>query len=167
MRQIFFSNHLLHSCNLVSCVPGGALKEYPFWLDHTYHCGITLLGIFTRGFTDRVHIIPPRHCTLSQPILFGLVVTNVTPSYALPCLELKYFSFVDITGFRSPSLYFLTGIILRAPTMGERVCVFMKKRLDKKVSRIIFSTTANEYPVIQVTRWRNIYSDWITRTTAA
>ena len=80
MRQKGFPNHLLHYHKQFSCVPGGALKKYPLWSDHTYHCGATLLGKFTRGLSDRVDILLPRQRALSQPIAFGLVVTNVTPN---------------------------------------------------------------------------------------
>ena len=45
-----------------------------------YHCGVTLLGIFTRGFADRVDIPLPHHQKLPQPIAFGLDVTNATPN---------------------------------------------------------------------------------------
>ena len=55
-------------------------------------------------------------------------------SHILPHWELKYFSCANVTGFRSPSLDFLTNIALRSPTMGERVFVFPKKRKVKKVS---------------------------------
>ena len=88
-------------------------------------------------------------------------------SYALPHREFSYLSFADVTGFRIPSPDFLNGIIIRAPTMGERVFVFLKKRRGKKVSRIIFSTPANASPVSQVTCCRNIHYYWIVRTTAA
>ena len=42
----------------------------------------------------------------------------------------------------------LTGIVLRAPTMGERDFFFLKKRRGKNVSRIIFSTPANTPPCV-------------------
>ena len=61
-------------------------------------------------------------------------------SSALPLWDLNYFSCSDVTGFRSTSPDFLTSILLRDPTMGERVFVFLKKRQGKKVSQIIFST---------------------------
>ena len=37
------------------------------------------MGMSTRGFSDRVDILLPRQRTLSQPIVFGLVVPNVIP----------------------------------------------------------------------------------------
>ena len=63
--------------------------------------------------------------------------TNVMAqtSSSLPRWELKYFSYYDVTGFRSPITSFLAGIVLRSPTMGERVFVFTKKRRGKKVTK--------------------------------
>ena len=48
-------------------------------MDRTYHCGITFLGMFTHGLSGSFDILLPRQRTLSQPIAFGLVITNVTP----------------------------------------------------------------------------------------
>ena len=58
-------------------------------------------------------------------------VTSRTSS-ALPCLDLKYFYCAGVTGFRISSPAFLTGIVLRAPTTGERIFVFLKKIRGKK-----------------------------------
>ena len=88
-------------------------------------------------------------------------------SSALTHRELKYFSCADFTVFRIPSPTLLTGIVLRAHTMGERVLVFLNKRRGKKVSRIIFSNPVNASPMSQVAPLRKIHSDWIARTTAA
>ena len=44
-----------------------------------YHYSVTNLVIFTRAFADRVDILLPRQRTISQTIVFGIVVTNVTP----------------------------------------------------------------------------------------
>ena len=88
-------------------------------------------------------------------------------SYALPHFELRYFSFSDVPGFRSPSQSILISIVLRFPMIGERGFVFPKKIQGKSFYWIIFSTPANSSPVSQVTRWINIHSDWIARTTAA
>ena len=90
-------------------------------------------------------------------------VTDHTSSL-LPWMDLKYFSWDDVTGFRSPNSDFLNSTVLRAPTMGDMVFVFPKKIQDKNICRIIFSTPENAYPVSQVTCWRNIHSYWITRT---
>ena len=89
------------------------------------------------------------------------------PSSALLCLELKYFYCAYVNGFRSPSPDLLTSIVIRYPMMGERGFVFPNKRRGKKSSWIIISTPANASPLSQVTRWRNIHSDLILRTTAA
>ena len=62
---------------------------------------------------------------------------------------------------------FLTGFVLRVPTMGERVFYFLKKRRGKKVSRIIFSTTTNASSILLMTYCRNIHSNWIASTTMA
>ena len=102
-----------------------------------------------------------RHWRMSPPPVTALV------SSALPRWELRYFSISDMKVFRSPGPDFLTGIVLRSPTMGERVFVFPKKRQGGNVSRIIFFTPVNAYPVSQVTCCRNIHSGWIARTTAA
>ena len=80
-----------------------------------------------------------RWSALENPL--SLVMALI--SSALPHLKLRYFYFSDITAFSSPSLDFLTRIVLRSPTMGERVFVFTKKKQGKKVSWIIFSTHAN------------------------
>ena len=48
-------------------------------------------------------------------------------SSVLPRVELKYFSCAYVTGFRSLSPAFLTGIVLRAPTAGGVVFIFLKK----------------------------------------
>ena len=65
--------------------------------------------------------------------------------------DINYFSCAYITGLRHPSTGFLVGIVIRDPTMGERVFVFPKKRRGKKVYQIIFSTPANTSSVSQVT----------------
>ena len=88
-RQKCFANHLLQYRERVSCVPGDALNKYPFWLDCTYPCSVTLLGIFPCGFADRVDILLPRQRTISQPIVFGLVVPNVTPKIMCACAHPK------------------------------------------------------------------------------
>ena len=88
-RQKGSVNHLLHSCKKVSCVPGDALRKYPFWLDCTYHCSVTLLVVFPHNFSDSVDILLPRQCKLSQPIMFGVVVTNVTPKIYCACAHPK------------------------------------------------------------------------------
>ena len=88
-------------------------------------------------------------------------------SSALPCVKPNYFSWADITGFRSPTPDLLTGIVIRAPTTEERVFFSQNKRRGKKVSWIVFSTPANESPVSNVIFWINIHSGWIARTTAA
>ena len=72
-------------------------------------------------------------------------------SYALPCWELNYLSCADVTGFRSPSPDFLTGIVLKAPMMGERVFVFLKKRRGKKFSE---SFSPLPWTRLPCTRWR-------------
>ena len=67
-----------------------------------YRYGVTLIGIFPRSFADRVDILLLRQRTLSQPIVFGLVVPNVTPK--IMCARanpksvtfLKHFSLVKI-----------------------------------------------------------------------
>ena len=59
-----------------------------------------------------------------------LPVTDQT-SYTLPQWEIKYFSCADITGSMSPSPVFLTGIILRAPTMGKRVFCLSEENMYK------------------------------------
>ena len=84
-------------------------------------------------------------------------VTSRTSS-VLPRWELNYLSCADVTGLRGPRTDFLTGIILRAPTIGDRIFVFPNKRQGKMFSRIIFSTPPNASPVSQVTRCRNIHS---------
>ena len=53
------------------------------------HCGVTLLGIFHRVFSDRVGILLPRQRNLSQPIVFGLIVPNVTPKITCARAHLK------------------------------------------------------------------------------
>ena len=86
-------------------------------------------------------------------------------SSALPRWDIRYFSCADITIFRMPSPDFLTGIVLRAPMMCERVFFFPKKIRGKKVSRIILSTPVNMSPVSQLMRCINIHSYWIECTT--
>ena len=88
-----FLNHLLHSRKCISRVPGDALNKYSFWLDCTYHSSVTLLGIFPRGFADRVDILLPRQRTLSQPITFGLVNPNVTPQITCAHAHPKFMTF--------------------------------------------------------------------------
>ena len=88
-------------------------------------------------------------------------------SSALDCWKLRYLSLADITGFRIPNPYLLTGIVLRTPTMGERDYAFTNKRRGKRVSWIILSTPANVSPISQVMRCRNIHSDWIVHITTA
>ena len=53
-------------------------------------------------------------------------------SSALPLWELKYLSCADVSVFSIPSTVFLTGLLLRALTMGERVFFFQKKIRGKK-----------------------------------
>ena len=65
------------------------MKKYPFLLYYTYHCSVTLLGIFPRGFSDRVDILLPRQRTISQTIVFGIVVTNVTPKITCARAHIK------------------------------------------------------------------------------
>ena len=80
--------------------------------------------------------------------------------------KLRYFLFVEVTGFRKPRTDFLTGIVLRVPTMGESFLTFRRKD-EAKISQIILYTPANLSPVLFVMRCINILSDWIVRTTAA
>ena len=54
-----------------------------------YHCVVTLLGIFTRGFSDCVNVLLPRQLTISQPISLGLVVPNVTQTIMCARAQLK------------------------------------------------------------------------------
>ena len=80
--------------------------------------------------------------------------------------KIWYFSFADVMGFGRPRINFFNGIVLRVPTMSERVLIFLKKMQGKKFSRSIFSTPANASPIFFMTRCRNIYSDLIVRTNA-
>ena len=52
---------------------------------------------------------------------------------------------------------FLAGIVIRAPTIGERCFFFPRKIRGKNVSWTIFSTPENLSPVLQVTRCINIH----------
>ena len=52
-------------------------------------------------------------------------------SSALTHFELRYFSFADVTGFRSPRPDSLTGITIRALTMGHRVPSLQGKDKEK------------------------------------
>ena len=49
-------------------------------------------------------------------------------NYVLAYCKLRYFLFTDSTGLRRPRPDFLTGIVIRVPTMGERYFFFPKKR---------------------------------------
>ena len=82
-------------------------------------------------------------------------------------MRTEVLSFSDVTGFSSTNPYLFTSIVLRAPTMVERVFVFMKKRQVKKVYQTNFFTPANSSPMSQVTRCRNTHSMWIARATVA
>ena len=124
--------------------------------------------IFVSFATSR-YFYPSR---LSSPsIHIWSELENTPPSVtaliisALPCWELSYLSFSDVARFRRTSLATLIGIVLRVPTMGERVFVFPKKRQGKKVSWIIFYTPTNVSPMSKVTCYRNIHSSWIACTT--
>ena len=88
-------------------------------------------------------------------------------SSALPRMDRKYFSWADVTGFRGPSPYFLTGIVIRDPTTKEIIFVFPNKRREKNVSWSIFFTHATASPMYHVTCCRNIHSDLIAHATAA
>ena len=46
--------------------------------------------------------------------------------------QLKYFLFAEVNGFRRLRLDFLTGIVLRVPTMDDRVFDFPRKRRGKR-----------------------------------
>ena len=78
----------------------------------------------------------------------------------------RYFLFADVTGFMRTNPDFLTAIVLRDPTMGERDFLFPIKLWGKNVSWIIFSTPSNAPLVFVVTRLRNIQTNFIARTTA-
>ena len=118
-------------------------------------------GIYFRHVFLHLESVGGRHWIKPTP------PATARTSSVLPRWELKYLSCADVTGFRSPSPDFLTGIVFRAPTKGERVFVFPNKRRGKKFSRIIFSTPTNTSPVSQVLHCRNIHPDWIACTTAA
>ena len=105
-------------------------------------------------------------------IMWTEVENNLSPvtasiSLLLAHRKLRYLLLADVTGSCRPRPYFLNGIVLKVPTMGGRDFDFPKKIQGKKVSKRIFSTPANDYPVFFVTHCRNIHSDWIARTTAA
>ena len=73
----------------MSCFFLHVLQKYSFWLDHTNHHSITLLGIFPYSFTDRANVPISRRRTLSQPIIFGLVVPDITTKITRACAHLK------------------------------------------------------------------------------
>ena len=52
------------------------LQKYPLQLDHTYHHGVTFLGIFPGSFDDCMDVLLPRLNTLFQPITFGIFIPN-------------------------------------------------------------------------------------------
>ena len=74
--------------------------------------------------------------------------------------EIRYLSLSEVTRFRRPSPATLICIVLRIPTMGERVFVLPNKKRGKFFSWIIFSTPANASPVSQVMCWRNIMIEY-------
>ena len=82
-------------------------------------------------------------------------------------LKLGQFSFAEVAVFRRPRPDLLTDILLRGPTMGERVFDFLKKDRGKKVTQRILPTPVNAPPIVFVSRCININSDWIAGTTAA
>ena len=88
-EAIFFLNYLLHSRKRISRVPGDALQKYTLWLDRTYHHGVTLLGIFSRSFSDRANVLLPRQRTLSGTIALGLIFPDVTPKRTRARAHLK------------------------------------------------------------------------------
>ena len=52
-------------------------------------------------------------------------------NYVIEHFKLLYFSFMDVTRFRSPTPAFLTSIVLRVPTIGERFFSFQIKGRSK------------------------------------
>ena len=50
---------------------------------------MTLLGIFPHGFSDCANFLLPRQLTLSLPIVFVIVVPNVTAKTSRSCAHLK------------------------------------------------------------------------------
>ena len=52
-----------------------------------------------------------------------------------------------VTGFCRTSPTLLNGLVIKAPTMGEKYFYFTKKRKGKKFPQIRFSTPANAYPL--------------------
>ena len=140
--------HLILACSIRRLLVHLRLQTIPLSL---------VLYVASRSFFP-LRIYPPsvRMCSALEnapPPITALIGS------ALHHWKIRYLFFVDVTGFRRLSISTLIGIILRVPTMGERVLVFPKKIGGKKVSQIIFPTPANASPVSQVTRCRNIHSD--------
>ena len=77
MWQKVLPNHLLHSRKQFPHIRDYVLYKYPLWLDCVYYCGVTLLGIFPRGFSDRAKILLPHQRALCQPISFVIVVPDI------------------------------------------------------------------------------------------
>ena len=66
-----------------------ALYKYPLQLDQVYHRGIPLLMIFPSSFANRSNSILPRLCSLLQPVMFGLIVPNLSASITRARAHLK------------------------------------------------------------------------------
>ena len=88
-------------------------------------------------------------------------------SSALPRVELNYFSWSEVTGFRIPSPYFLTAIVLRDPMTGGG-SPFQRKHEEKRfrksysplqrTSLLCFRWRVEEIPILigfHVPLWSN------------
>ena len=136
------------------------------------------------GQVTQGHQLVPFLCYWCHPWLFlsrlsylisrrWSAVENALPpvmdpiSLLLARRELKYLLLAHITVSYRHSPYFLAGIILKIPTMGERYFNFPRKIWCKQFSQRISSTLQNAYSVSFVTRLKNIHSDGIAKTAAA
>ena len=57
--------------------------------DCTYHCSVTLLGIFPCGFTDRADVLLPHQRTIYRTTAFLLIVPDATPKIMCARAQLK------------------------------------------------------------------------------
>ena len=82
-----------------------------------YHSGVTLLGIFSRGFSDSVKSPVPCLFALFQTIIFGLIVHNKSSKVARahahfkPATQAKTFSVFEIVRVHDQTTFRWFGVI--------------------------------------------------------
>ena len=78
------------------------IAKNAFRLDHTNHCGVTLLGIFPHHFGDRTNDFLPLRHPIIYPFTFGFVVPNETAQIKRaranlkPVTQTKLFTFCEV-----------------------------------------------------------------------